>query len=182
MNTTLIIIFIILISIGLITLLYISLYNKLLFYKIRIEEAEKLIIEELENRYNLIMSCRKTIEKNTKKEIDIFKELESVKNTNITPYEFEKKISKAINTIYIIKNDYPRLEEKKDFKNALIKFDESDTLFDAAKSFYNNHNSKLVSLIKTFPSNIVAIIHKIKIQPFYEGKEIFNESDDGLKI
>lgn len=182
MNTTLIIIFIILISIGLITLLYISLYNKLLFYKIRIEEAEKLIIEELENRYNLIMSCRKTIEKNTKKEIDIFKELESVKNTNITPYEFEKKISKAINTIYIIKNDYPRLEEKKDFKNALIKFDESDTLFDAAKSFYNNHNSKLVSLIKTFPSNIVAIIHKIKIQPFYEGKEIFNESDDGIKI
>ena len=75
-----------------------------------------------------------------------------------------------------------RLEEKKDFKNALIKFDESDTLFDAAKSFYNNHNSKLVSLIKTFPSNIVAIIHKIKIQPFYEGKEIFNESDDGIKI
>lgn len=182
MNTTLIIIFITLIIIGLITLLYISLYNKLLFYKIRIEEAEKLIIDELENRYNLIMSCRKTIEKNTKKDINIFKELEDVKDTNITPYEFEKKISKAINTIYMIKNDYPKLEEKKDFKNALVKFDESDTKFNAAKSFYNNHNNKLVSLIKSFPSNVIALIHKIKIQPFYEGKEIFNESDDGIKI
>ena len=41
---------------------------------------------------------------------------------------------------------------------------------------------KLNTLIKTFPCNIISMIHGIKIQPYYDGKEIFNEVDDGIKI
>jgi hypothetical protein len=62
------------------------------------------------------------------------------------------------------------------------KLDESDTRINAAKDFYNKNNTKLIALIKAFPSNIVALIHKINIQPYYDAKEIFNEIDDGIKI
>lgn len=182
MNPILIVLLTIIIIAALLSMLYISLYNKLQFSKIRIVEAEKLILDELENRYNIIMSLKKTIEKNTKMDINIFKELEAAKKTNITSYELEKKITKAINVIYVIKADYPKLEEKKDFKSSITKLEESDTKLDAAKSFYNKNNAKLIALIKAFPSNIIALIHGIKIQPFYDGKEIFNEIDDGIKI
>lgn len=182
MNTIVIILSTIIIIISIFAITYITLYNKIQFSKIRIEEAEKVIIEELKVRYDLIMNSKKTIEKNTKMDLAMFSELERRMNTNANSYELEKRITEIIATIYLIKNDYPKIEEKKEFKETIRKLNESDTKIIAAKSFYNKNNAKLNALIKAFPSNIVAMIHGIKAQPYYDGKEIFNEIDDGIKI
>ena len=182
MNTIIIVLSTIIIIAAIFAIVYITLYNKIQFSKIRIEEAEKVILEELKVRYELIMSTKKTIETNTKMDLAMFDDLEKRMTSNISSYDLEKKITEVIATIYIIKNDYPKIEEKKDFKETLRKLNESDNKIIAAKSFYNKNNAKLNSLIKAFPSNIVAIIHKIKVQPYYDGKEIFNEIDDGIKI
>lgn len=182
MKLVLIILLTLIIAFSIIAMLYISLYNKLQFYKIRINEAEKVILEELEIRYELLMSIKDIIKKNTKMDLNIFKNLEELKKTNVSSYDFEKKLTTSINIIYTVKEDYPKLEEKKEFKKTITKLQESDTKLNAVKSFYNKNNSNLVALIKKFPSNIVALIHSITIQQFYDGKEIFNEIDDGIKI
>lgn len=182
METILIILLTIVIVLALLAMSYFILYNKIEFSKIRIEQAETVILDELKNRYDLIIKCKKAIEKNTKMDLTLFSDLEKTKESNITSYDLEKKINEAVNTIYLIKNDYPKIEEKKDFREVIRKLNESDTKINAAKSFYNKHNKELISLIKSFPSNIIALIHGIKIQPFYEAVEIFNESDDGIKI
>lgn len=182
MNTIIIILSTIIIIIAIFTISYISLYNKIQFSKIRIDEAERVIIEELKNRYNLIMDSKKTIEKNTKMDLSMFQDLETRMNGNINSYDLEKRITEVIATIYLIKNDYPKIEEKKEFKEIIRKLTESDTKLTAAKSFYNKNNAKLNGLIKAFPSNIIGMIHGIKPQPYYDGKEIFNEIDDGIKI
>jgi hypothetical protein len=57
-----------------------------------------------------------------------------------------------------------------------------DKRISAAKSFYNKNNTILNGLIKSFPSSFVCMINGVKVQPYYEGKEIFNEIDDGIKI
>ncbi len=182
MEIVIIILLTIIIIAALLAMLYIILYNKIQFSKIRIEQAENVILDELKNRYDLIINCKKAVEKNTKMDLTLFSDLEKTKQTNITSYDLERKINEAVNTIYLIKNDYPKIEEKKDFKEVIRKLNESDTKINAAKSFYNKHNKELISLIKSFPSNIIALIHGIKIQPFYDAVEIFNESDDGIKI
>lgn len=182
METILIILLTIIIIASLLAMSYIILYNKIQFSKIRIEQAETVILEELKNRYDLIIKCKKAVEKNTKMDLTLFSDLEKTKQTNITTYDLERKINDAVNTIYLIKNDYPKIEEKKDFREVIRKLNESGTKINAAKSFYNKHNKELITLIKSFPSNIIALIHGIKIQPFYEAVEIFNETDDGIKI
>lgn len=182
METIIIILLTIIILASLIAMLYIIVYNKIQFSKIRIEQAETVILSELQNRYDLIIKCKKAIEKNTKMDLTLFSELEKVKQTNINSYDLERKISEAVKTIYLIKNDYPKIEEKKDFREVIRKLNESDTKINAAKSFYNKNNRELIALIKSFPSNIISLIHGIKIQPYYEAPEIFNESDDGIKI
>lgn len=182
MQTIIVILLTLIILISILATIYVSLYNKIQFSKIRIEEAEKIIIEELQNRYNLINSIKKTIEKNTKMDLGMFNELEKIMKSNVSSYDLDKKITSTLVTIEVIKNDYPKIVDKKEFKEFLRKIDESNTKIDAAKSFYNKHNSRLVALIKKFPSNIIATIHGIEIQPFYEAKEIFNEIDDGIKI
>lgn len=182
MNTTIIVILTILIIASFLTFIYLKFYNTILYSKIRVIEAEDLIVSELNTRYEIIQNIKKTIEKNTKMDLTIFNDLEKVKTTNISSYEIDRQISKAITTIYIIKNDYPKLDEKKDFKETIRKLKESDTKIQAAKDFYNNNNNKLISMIKSFPTNILAFIHKIKIKPYYDVKEVFNEKDDGIKI
>lgn len=182
MGTAVIVLLTIIMVISIICAIYIILYNKLQFSKIRIEEAEKVILEELQNRFDLIMQAKPTIEKNTKMDLDLFANLEKSKKSNTSSYDFDRNLTQAITTLYTILNDYPKLEEKKEFKDVIRKLDESSTKIEAAKSFYNKNNAKLIALIKSFPSNIVALIHKINIQPFYEAKEIFNEIDDGIKI
>ncbi len=182
MNAIIIILLTLIIIIAIFAMLYITTYNRIQYSKIRVESAQKLILEELNNRYELIMKSKETIEKNTKMDLTLYSDLEKIKNTNISSYELEKKITTAISTIYLIKNDYPKIEERKNFKDIIRKLNESDTKIEAAKSFYNKNNARLISLIKTFPSNIIALIHGIKVQPYYDGKEVFNEIDDGIKI
>ena len=182
MEMILIILLTIIIITTLLAMSYFILYNKIQFSKIRIEQAETVILDELKNRYDLIIKCKKAIEKNTKMDLSLFSDLEKTKNSNITSYDLERKINEAVNTIYLIKNDYPKIKEKKDFREVIRKLNESDTKINAAKSFYNKHNKELITLIKSFPSNLIALIHGIKIQPFYDAIEIFNETDDGIKI
>lgn len=182
METIIIILLTIIIIAAIVAMSYFILYNKIEFSKIRIEQAEAVILEELKNRYDLIIKCKQAVEKNTKMDLTLFSDLEKIKKTNVTSYDLERKINDAVNTIYLIKNDYPKIEEKKEFREVIRKLNESDTKINAAKSFYNKHNKELKDLIKSFPSSVIALIHGIKVKPFYEAIEIFNESDDGIKI
>lgn len=182
MNPIIIILLTIVIIATIFTVLYISLYNKITYSKIRIDEAERVIVEELTHRYELIMKTKPLVQKNTKMDLTIYNDLEQLKGNNVTSYELEKRITEAIDTIYLITNDHPKLEEKRDFKELIRKLEESDTKIIAAKSFYNKNNQILNGMIKKIPANIISKIHKINIKPYYEGKEIFNELDDGIKI
>lgn len=91
MYATIIVLLTIIIICAIFATIYIMLYNKIQYSKIRVDEAERLIIEELNNRFELIMKCKEPIEKNTKMDLNIFTELEKTKESNISSYDLEKK-------------------------------------------------------------------------------------------
>ena len=165
------------IIISLIALLFITLYTKILVSKTRVAKAEKEIEDELNKRYKIIKEMKPIIEKSTKKDIKDFKELEDLKKTNVSTFDMDCKIEKTIQTINIIRTDYPKLEKKKEFKEFVTKLDESTTYINAAKSYFNSYNKNLNALVKKAPTNIMCLIMKIKKRPFYEGKNIFSDID-----
>ena len=55
MNAIIIILLTLIIIIAIFAMLYITTYNRIQYSKIRVESAQKLILEELNNRYELIM-------------------------------------------------------------------------------------------------------------------------------
>ena len=76
-------IFIILTILIIITLLVCITYsfnNKLNFYNIRIKKAEEEIEKELDNRYSIVKEIQKTIEKSTKMELKIYKDLDDLRD------------------------------------------------------------------------------------------------------
>ena len=175
MNATLIIFATIALLIVIIVCVYIYNLTKLKTYKSRIDGSSKVIIDELEERFQLILKTKPMVNKITKKEIDFYNELEKIKKSSISSYELDTKINSAIDTIKVINNDYKKLSEKKEFKEILRKFDESDTKITAAKSFYNKNNNLLINYTKNIVPKLIAKVNKIKIQPLYETVELFDE-------
>ncbi len=182
MNATHIVLITLLIVVTILVTLYIRKISKLKFFKIRTNEAEKVIEEELKIRHELIMSTKPIVQKNTKMDLNFYDDLENIMNSNINTIELEKKLTAAIATIHLIINDYPKIIDKKGFREIMRKISESDTKINAAKSFYNTNNTKLNDLLKKIPTNIIGKFKGYKISSNYEAKEIFNAIEEDIRL
>jgi len=182
MNLVLIIIIIAIIIIGFITIKYIFSYNKLQELNIKINEAENIIDNELRNKYDLIIRSSNTINKLLKKDVTYYKELEELKNKNISNFEMDRKISEGENLIEQVKNDYASLEDNQDYNEILNSLKESDEILEAAKSFYNKYTTEINLIVKKFPTNMIAKIHKIKVRNYFDGKNMFDDEIKDFKL
>ena len=182
MNATHIFLITLVILIAIVVTLYIRKMSKLKFYKTRTTEAEKVIEEELKLRHELINETKPIIQKNTKMDLDFYEDLEKYTSSNISTIELEKQLTACIATINMITDDYPKLLDKKGYKDILRKISESTTKLDAAKQFYNNNNNRLSELLKTFPSNIIGKIKGYEATSNYDAKKIFNAIEEDIRL
>lgn len=182
MKIILLIILISIIIIGYIIIEYIFKYNKLQEMNIKINEAESIIDNELRNKYDLIMKSSSTINKLLKKEVTYFKELEQLKNENISAFDIDRKITEGETLISQIRNDYRSLEDNEDYNNIINTLKDSDEILEAAKAFYNKYTTEINLIIKKFPTNLIAKIHKIKVRNYFDGKNMFDEEIKDFKL
>lgn len=156
-----VIILITIIILGILGIIYKILFNRLQNNQIKINEAFNIIDECLKNRYDYVIRTSHLVKKNLDLDIDIFKEIEKLKVQNISNIEMDKKINEAFNIILQLKEDYPKLEGNRGFKDIINDFNESNEKIEATKAFYDNYAKKLNALLNTFPSNIIGKIHHI---------------------
>ena len=174
------IILIIIIIIGVLAILYALTYNNIVDYKLKIDKAEGIIDESLRNKYDLIAKLNTVIKKVLTKK-DYLKEYIELKNKKISNYELDRKLNEAVNIILEVKNDYNELDTK-ELNNDLKEIDKINETLASCKSYYNKNTSELNQIIKKFPSNIVAKIHRYKIKPFFDGKNMQDNITDDFKL
>lgn len=182
MNLIVIIILITIIIIGFIIIQYIFSYNKLQEMNIKINEAESIIDNELRNKYDLIIRSSSIINKILKKDVTYFKELEKLKKENISNFDMDRKITEGENLIQKVKNDYASLEDNEEYNNILNSLKDSDEVLEAAKSFYNKYTTEINLIIKKFPTNLIAKIHRIKVRNYFDGKNMFDDEIKDFKL
>lgn len=163
-------------------ILYVYQYNKLQHSITKINQAECLIDEALRSRYDLLVRVDKYIQTELENDKTFFKNLDKLKNENISNFDLDRRITEYYNLWMQIKNDYPDLNNKKAFKELINEDKRLDEKLQAAKSYYNKYTSELNDLIRTFPSNIVARMHKIEIKTFFDGKNMEDEIIDDFKL
>lgn len=172
----------IVILIGAIGILYVYQYNKLQHSKTKIDHAECLIDEALRNRYDILIKADNLIKSELKSDKTYFKGLNKVKEEDISNFDLDRKLTEYINLLEQIKMDYSDLSNNKVFKEILAENKKASEKLQAAKSYYNKYTSELNDLIRTFPSNIVARLHKIEIKSFFDGKNMEDEIVDDFKL
>lgn len=166
--------------IGILAIIYASIYNTLITYKIKIEKAEGIIDEALRSKYDLIAKLNISIKKVVTKK-DYLKDYISLKDKKISNYEMDRKLTEAYNIILDLKDDYSILNTK-EFKTDLKEMNRINEELVASKNYYNSNTSLLNETIKKFPSNIVAKIHGYEIRPFFDGKNMQDDIIDDFKL
>ena len=168
-------ILIIIIVLCLLTIIYILNYNKLQDAKIKIDEAEIIIDENLRKKYDFLITCKNIIEKTIKNQKIDFKGLENLKNENISNFDLDRKLNSHFEFISQVSEDYKELEENHKLQEILFEIKRIDEKIDSAKEFYNKYISESNTLVLKFPSNIVARFHNISAKKFFDNK---NRNDD----
>ena len=124
--TSLIIILLLIITISVCLVVFVTTYNHFQDYIIRINEAEESIDAVLRKRFDLLNKSIGIIKANTKEEnvLEIVKDLKSKKITN---FELDRKLYDAINEFNEYKEKYDKLKTNESYLKIDINLFESES-------------------------------------------------------
>ena len=176
------ILLIIIIVAGILAIIYMSYYNKLQDIKLKTDEAELIIDENLRKKYDALLEIKNIIKKKVKNSKINFKDFDELKLDDISNFDADRKLSQTFNLFTTIINDYKSTQEDLDINNYLNEIKRIDEKLDSAKSFFNKYITESNALVLKFPSNIVALVHQIKVKNFFDNKDLFDENVNDFKL
>jgi len=156
--------------IAVVALLYFSGYSKLKKYKEKMDKAENIIDENLNEKLNLIITINGEVKKVTGKK-DYLKDYVSVQDLIISNIEKDLKLDEAVKLINDLMVDFTELNTDTEFNELMKKLREIDELLTSAKNMFNQNAVQSNQLIKTFPNNIIAKLSKFRIRSFYNNNK-----------
>jgi len=182
MNSFLIIIFVIILFIIICGIVYINMFNKINESLIRIDEAESRIDNNLRDKFDLLSRIVPIIRSNVSIDEDSFKDLLKLKTMKLSNFDLDRvlvSINNEFIQVYDANNNLKENEEVfKAYKQLDIINDELNTL----RNYYNGNITVYNSMIKKFPTNIIAKIKKYKEKTFYDLKDMSDDKKNDFKL
>lgn len=182
MESLLIIVLVIIIIICALAIFYATVYNKFQDYIIRINEVESVIDNCLRNKYDLINRAIPIIKSNIDNDNEIFGDIVKLRSRKIGNFELFRILKKASIELEGLKNTYPKIDSSDEIKKIIKEIKEIDTKVDNSTQYYNDNITIYNTLIKKFPSNIVAMLCKYKEKLFFDRKDMSDEDYDDFKL
>lgn len=162
-------------------MLYISKYNLIQYYITKIDTAESIIDETLRNRFDLLNKMAKIIKSKVKSTKDYFKQFD-LKDENISNFDFDRRLTEYLTLCETVVHDHTVLECNKDIEILFNELKNNEEKLVATKNYYNRETTELNSLVRRFPTNIIAKIHRVKIHTYFDGKDLTDDIVDDFKI
>lgn len=162
---------------GLLTILTITLYNKLVRIKNMVEEAWSGIDIQLKKRYNLIPNLVNTIKGYATHEKEVFENVAASRSGGINAKTVEEQskaensITQALGRLFAVAENYPDLKANANFIDLQNQLNSVEHDIQLARRYYNGTARDKNILVESFPSNIIASM-------FGFTKSIYFELDD----
>ena len=182
MEGLMICIFVIIVLVCVGAVFYASIYNKFQEYIIRINEVESMIDNYLRNKYDLINKCIPIVKGNVKDEKDLFGEIVKLRSRKIGNFELYRILMSASNELNGLRIKYKDIDNSDEIKKICKQIDDIDVKIDNATQYYNDNITIYNSLLKKFPSNIVATFGKYKEKLFFDRKDMSDDDYDDFKL
>ena len=168
------IIFIVLAIVVLIAIYVVSVYNKLVNARNKVENQFSQIDIQLKKRYDLIPNLVETVKGYAKHEKETLEGVIEARNKAVTAnsinekVDAENQITGALNKLFALSEAYPELKANENFKSLQNELKEVEDKIAYSRQFYNDTAMSYNNIVAMFPSNIVANMFKFKSYDYFK--------------
>lgn len=163
----------------------ISMYNRMISLKNRIENAWSQIDVQLRRRYDLIPNLVETVKGYATHEKDIFENVTQARAA-ITGAQGVKQqsdaqnmLSGALKSLFAVAEAYPELKANENFKLLQEELSGTESKIAYSRQFYNDTVLAFNTMIQSFPSNILAGMSNFEPKEYFESDE---QSREPVKV
>ena len=177
MNTSTIVIIVIVGILLLLAFYVIGVYNKLVNARNKVDNQFSQVDVQLKRRADLIPNLVETVKGYANHEKETLEDVIKARNTflSATTKEDEMKangeLTNAISKLFALAESYPDLKANENFLGLQKELTETEDEISYARQFYNDVVMKYNNKIEMFPTNLVAGIFGFKSETFFSAKE-----------
>lgn len=182
MSAVLIIVLLIIIIVGLISIYYVSTYNRYQDYIIRMNEVEGYIDNAIRDKFDYLSKSINVIKGNTNIEEEIFPEIVKLRSRKLSSFDLNRKLCDSMNEFYKIKEEHNDLLKSESFVEIDKSLQEIEENLDSYEEYYNSVVTDYNKLVRSFPSNVVAMINRYKEKTFFDGKDMNDDDVNDFKL
>ncbi|MCP6718362.1 MAG: LemA family protein [Patescibacteria group bacterium] len=165
---------IILAILAVIFVLVVGIYNSLVKFKNRAQEAWADIDIQLKRRYNLIPNLVETVKGYASHEKEIFTKIADARAKAMGAKDIKEKgqaenmLSETLKSLFAVSEDYPDLKASQNFLELQRELRDTEDKVQASRRFYNGNVRDLNIKLETFPANLIVGILGFKKMDLFE--------------
>ncbi len=157
-------------------------YNKFQDVIIRINEVEANIDSNLRSKYDMINRAVAIIKGNIEMDKDLFGDMVKLRSRKIGNFELDRKLTDANMQFMAIKDEHPELNDSEEIKKISKQIQEVDDKLETFRSYYDDNITKYNKLVRSFPSNIIAMVCKYQEKMFFDRKDMSDDDYEDFKL
>jgi LemA protein len=168
---------VLLIIIGLLILIGIGIYNSLIVFRNRCDNAWAQVDVQLRRRYDLIPNLVETVKGYAKHEREVFEKVTEARTKAISAQtvkeqgEAENMLTGALKSLFAVVENYPELKANQNFLMLQEELAGTESKIAYARQFYNDMVMKFNMKQQVFPSSIIARMFSFKEKDYFEIEE-----------
>lgn len=166
--------FIFLAVIAVVAVWFIAVYNGLIKFKLRVDEAWSDIGVQLKRRYDLIPNLISTVKGYAKHEKELLENVTKARTEAMGAQgpaesaEKENMLSDTLKSLFAVSENYPDLKASQNFLELQRELTDTEDKIQASRRFYNGNVRDFNTKVQVFPTNLIAGMLKFKDYDFFE--------------
>ena len=154
----------------------VALYNGLIKFRNRTDEAYSDIDVQLKRRYDLIPNLMETVKGYMQHEAGTLQKVTEARATAMQAgtmaekAQAENQLTETLKSLFAVSENYPDLKASQNFLQLQDELSDTENKIQAARRFYNGQVRDFNTKIQTFPNNIFAGILNFKKYEFFEAE------------
>lgn len=152
----------------------ISLYNRLVVLKNKVDNSWAQVDVQLKRRYDLIPNLVETVKGYATHEKEVFENIAKARQVAISAQspaeksQAENQLTQALRQLFAVAEAYPELKANENFMHLQNELSETENKIAYSRQFYNDTVFMYNSTIEKFPTNIFAGMFGYKKREYFE--------------
>jgi len=153
---------------------FIAIYNGLIKFRNRTDEAWSDIDVQLKRRYDLIPNLIETVKGYAAHEKSVLEEVTKARTMAMGAQnpedraKAENMLTGALKSLFAVAENYPNLKANENFLELQRELSDTENKIQAARRFYNGNVRDFNTKLEVFPTNLMANTLGFKAQDFFE--------------